>query len=258
MIASATWARFVDRGGTLWIEARDGNKWPAGAGQMVRALSGGPRNTVEGLHRALRPWVYDARGNPVVKGDNVLVLFLDGNSQRPVVLPGVSPLDPEDPDFLPANPLGEDPNPIRGRWAARDAQTGAVTGHLQVTALDGGNSFEVVAGGTTFGEGARVALDFDAGTVTLDIGDTRVEVNNTAGTIKLGQGSETHPVALGDDLLQRLKTVVEQLIVLDGIVAAKLPSTAPAITATLTTVLADITASLAAGPPLLSTIVKVQ
>lgn len=236
-----TWGWLVDQGeGRLVLLARDGNRWPVGPGKMARYLTAGPRNTVEGLHRAPRPWVYDALGNPVVKGDYVLIAFINGDPKSPVILPGVAPLDPEDPDFLPGNPLGEDPNPIRGRWAARDARTGAVTGHLQVQALDGGNTFEIVAGGASFGEGVRLLLDFDAG------------------QIKVGRGDETHQVGFGEEIVQAIKTLAEAILAVDASQAAKLPSSAPVATATVTQVLADCTASLSAGAPMLSTIVKVQ
>lgn len=174
-----TWGWLVDQGpGRLVLVSRDGQRWPAGPGSMVRYVAGGPRNTVEGFHRAPRPWVYDSRGKPVVAGDYLEIHFLDGNPQRPVVAPGVQALDPEDPDFHPPNPLGEDPNPIRGRWAARDPRTGAVTGHVQLRALDGTNALELVVGGPMFGDGVILTLDFDAGRV--DVKTPSMRVYNTS------------------------------------------------------------------------------
>jgi hypothetical protein len=238
---ATTWGYFVDRGGgDIILVDHNGSRWPAGDGSMVRYAGAFTSNTLEGVHRAPRPWKFSPDGTPIVEGDFVTIEFLDDNPKRPLVRPGVRPLNPDDPAVHPVNPIGQDPNPIRARFAARNASTGAVTGTVQVTALDGSNAFEIVVGGSKFGDGTRILIDHDAG------------------TIRLGQGADTHPVLLGDELLQTLKTVVEQLLILDGVVAAKLPSSAPAITTTLTQVLADITASLANDAPLLSTIVRVQ
>ncbi len=233
-----TWGRLVDKGtGGLWLVSHEGDKWPAGPGTKTRLA--GRRNRAEGRQRVPRPWTYDPQGKPIVRGDYVLVAFLDDDPASPVILDTVGDIEPDEPDFFPANPLGSDPNPLRERYAVVNA-AGVVTGTLQVRALDGGNGWELVVGGGQFGVGTRLEIDHDAG------------------TIKLGQGAETHPVPLGDNLLDRLKTIVEQVMAVDASQAAKLPTSAPLTTATLTPVLADIAQSLATGAPLLSAIVKVE
>lgn len=238
--ANASWGRFIDRGDHLVLEDRRGNTWRAGPGWMPRYLAGGNQNTIEGFHRAPRPWVFDPQGNVVVEGDFVEILFVDKDQRIPYVRPGVAPLNRDDAGFFPVNPIGEDPNPLRGRWAARDPRTGNVTGTLEVTALDGGNGFEIVVGGGAFGTGTRIELDHDAGTV------------------KIGQGSETHQVAFGEAIVQAIKTLAEGLLQLDTVVAAKLISSAPILTATVTPVITDCATSLSAGAPMLSNIVKVE
>lgn len=238
-----TWGIFIDQGGgRIDLRSARGDTWPTGPGTMVRFLGPGGSNTNEGLHRAPRPWKFDQKTKAtIVAGDYVEIRFFDDDVRKPYVRPGGQPLDPSDADFLPANPIGQDPNPIRGRWVALD-DAGNITGHLQVTALDGGNGFELLVGGGRFGEG------------------TRIELDHTAGTIKLGQGTETHQVAFGEEVVADMKKQATAIMSLNAIVAAKLISSPPdpVILADMTEIIAKCEASLSAGAPYLSTTVKVQ
>lgn len=233
-----TWGRLVDYGDSLaLVDMRTGWAVPCDLSN-VQILTGSWGNTVEGVQVGPRPWKFEA-GRAVVEGDNFLIVFLGNDHRHPVLIPGVRPPNPDDPGFFAARPIGEDPNPVRLRKVARNA-AGAVTGTLEVTALDGGNGFEIVVGGGAFGTGTRIELDHDAGTV------------------KIGQGSETHQVAFGEAIVQAIKTLAEGLLQLDTVVAAKLISSAPILTATVTPVITDCATSLSAGAPMLSNIVKVE
>lgn len=257
-----TVARLVDYGDrVVFVDLRTGYEVPCEL-STITYLSGPFGNAMERVHAPPRPWKFDpSTGEVLIEGDQLLVVFLGNDHRHPVVLGGASSGEPEDPEMFPAQPLGTDPDPIRVRKARRDSNTGAALGTLQITTLDGGNGFDLVVGGSKFGEGSRLTIDHDAGTIEVQAGSAsgpRVILDAQAGTIKLGQGSETHQVGFGEAMVQALKTLAEAILAVDASQAAKLPSSAPVATATVTPIVADCVASLAAGPPYLSTIVKVQ
>lgn len=226
-----TMGRLVDRGA-------DGVWLVTSRGEVSRYVTGVQQgsfgNAAEGWSRPPRPWKYDPSGRVLVAGDHVLIVYIDGNPAKPVLLPGWPSLAPDDADVLPPRPTDADPNPARMRMVARDATSGTVTGHVDVRALDGGNAIEVLVGGPTFGVGLRVLLDFDAG------------------QIKLGRGAETHRVPLGDAIATAIKTLAQDLLT----VAAAVPVVPPP--PGTTQLLVDAATSLAAGAPLLSTVVSIE
>lgn len=226
-----TMGRLVDRGadGVWLVTAR---------GETTRYIAGvhqGPwSNASEGWSRPPRPWKYDPAGGVLVAGDHLLVVYLDGNPSKPVLIPGWPSLAPDDPEVLPPRPTDADPNPARVRMVARDPASGAMTGHVDVRALDGGNAIELSVGGPAFGVGLRLLLDFDAG------------------QIKMGRGAETHRVPLGDMIAKALQTLAQDLLT----VAAAVPVVPPP--PGTTQLLIDASTSLAAGAPLLSTVVTIE
>ena len=184
-----TWGYFVDRDGPIdLVDGRSGHRWQGIDTGTVQYANGSPLNAVEGWYRAPRPWKYDNSGNVLVRGDIVVIDFLDGNPNMPLVSPGSRSTKTKDPDaddaFFPPNPLGQDPNPVRWRYVARN-DAGAVTGHVQAKALDGGNKVELVVGGTKFGEGVTVTLDFDAGRITMTAPEVVVNASDKV-TLKTG------------------------------------------------------------------------
>lgn len=83
----------------------------------------------------------------------------------------------------------------------------------------------------------------------------RVVINEEG--VRIGQGAETSRTPL-EGVVQALKTLGEAILAVDAAAAAKLPSSAPVATATVTPVVADCVTSLANGAPYLSSLVKVQ
>lgn len=179
---SLSWGRFVDAGTTTYlIDMSTGQKWDCGDGSVVLYASGGQVNSIEGWHRAPRRWKYDDKGNLQVEGDTVLLDYIMGQLERPVVWPGYRAAKSSDADydedFFPYNPILADPNPVRARFASRNA-SGAVTGTVEMRALDGGAKVELVVGGTKFGEGVTVTLDFDAGRITMTADTVEVKAKD--------------------------------------------------------------------------------
>lgn len=230
---SANGAILVDRGAgdVHVVSRRTGAPIPAA---WASVQQGTQFNTIEGFYRAPRPWTFDAGVTPTVAGDNFLVVYHDADPMKPVLLGGFRPLDVADPEFFPP-PIGADPNPIRGRWAHMTAA--GITGHVQLRALETGGDLELVVGGGSFGTGLRIAFDF------------------SAGTIKVGKGAETECVPLGNTLLQGILDALNEVVIAVGTIPY-VPATPPA--PGLLQTIADLTASLAAGAPYLSSTVKVQ
>lgn len=219
-------------GGEIVLTDTDGNLWPA---ERVRTLTGTFGFGLDGLSKSPRPYLYDAQGAVVIEGDHFLVHFLKNDPNKPVISGGVRSLKPADPGWSPPQPIGEDPNPVRFR-AALLSSAGAMTGHVQVAALDGGPVLEVVVGGGTFGTGLRLELDY------------------SAGTVKIGRGSETHQVAFGEVIVQALADLAADVLAVN----TAIPTLTPVPVLNATTLAIDTAQSLAAGAPMLSTVVKVE
>jgi hypothetical protein len=233
VVAGPTEGWLVDYGGgTVVLTDIRGNMWPA---ERVRFLCGLGTND-EGLVRPPRPRKYNPDGTVLIEGDTLFVEFIDADPSKPVVRGGVRTLKPTDPTFFAGQDVGQDPNPIRWRAALQDPKSGAVTGSVQLRALDGGSRFELVVGGSKFGTGLRLLLDYGAGTISFD-----------------RQGT-THPVPLGDEIVTRLQQIAQDLISIN----AALPTLSPVPTLNAFQLLIDAAQSLSAGAPLLSTTVRVQ
>jgi hypothetical protein len=230
-----SWGRLVDQGGgKIVLEDDRGNKWPSD--KVIAALSSFGYDD-EGFVKAPRPWVF-AAGVPIVVGDCFIIHFLHGDPQKPFLGSAVRSLAPSDPT-APKPLIGSDPNRARARLGLKNA-AGAMTGHVEISALDGGTNLEIVVGGPAYGTGLRLLLDF----------------SSVPPTIKAGMGSETHPVPLGDVLVQAIKDLADDIVLVNA--AHTGPTTAPVPVLNATTVSSDAALSLAAGAPMLSTIVKVQ
>lgn len=230
------WGWFVDYGGDVGMvlrSSRGGGPWTQ---DSVRMLCGAFGYDDEGVQIAPRPWVY-AGDEVVVQGDCFLIEFIDGNSDLPIIMGGVRTLKPADPAFFAGQAIGEDPNPIRLRKAIRDPKTGAISGHLQVRALDGGTTLEVVVGGPTWGEGIRFLLDY------------------VAGQIKFGKGKELAGSPLGDKTAQAFLDITTDLATIAGALPVAIPPTA---LATFQLAIDAATSVGSLGAPLLSDITKVE
>jgi len=168
MAASYGW--FVRCGDRVVLRDRRGNDY---ALRQVSIVQGGFGFDVEGVSKLPRPEVIDpTTGAVIVRGDRVLILWLDGNPTTPVVLPGVRSLRAD--DFLPVDhSSGADPNRWAMRVRARD---------------DAGNVL-----GTVDIELCRNAADAGTARVTAS-GDVSIQ----ASEVRLGDDTATSLVALAD------------------------------------------------------------
>lgn len=236
VVDGGTWGIFVDNGQNVVLsDMSRTNHWPL---ERVSFSPGAFGYDTEGISKLPRLWRFQGKV-PLEVGDAYWIEFLHGNPRLPMVCAGVRSPVPEDLDFFPRIERGHDAN----RWAARlefrDA-TGVRTGHLQIRALDGGKTFELVVGGPTFGTGVRVLLDYDTG------------------QIKLGKGAEVHPAGFGDEIVRRLKDLANDILAVNAAHAGA--GTAPVALPLLNSplVVTDVDTSLAMGAPLLSSTVKVE
>lgn len=166
----------VDRGGDgVWLCTR------ARAARFKGQIQTGSwASQGDGTASRVRPFKYDPTGRVIIQGDYCTVVYLDGDVDKPVLIPGFVPNNYDDPDFIPPVPTDADPNALHHRMVRRDPTSGAVLGHVQVTGLDGGNQLELTVGGPAYGVGLTVAIDMDAGTVTVTRGG--VTTNAVLGT----------------------------------------------------------------------------
>src|SRR5688572_11231184 len=75
---------FVERDdGTVVFADRKGNSWPAERVRLVQGFGG----EHSGIERAPRPWRFDGDGNPTLRGDLLLLGFLDADPKQPIAVP---------------------------------------------------------------------------------------------------------------------------------------------------------------------------
>jgi hypothetical protein len=226
-----------DLGGVVRLVDRWGNDW--GAGQ-VRVLAGTFGNAEEGWRKMPRPFRYVAGSTePVVTGDDLLIVFLEGDSTQPVVMGALwSLLDSADGQLqqLDLDGAAEASNKGVFRLNAVDANTGLPTGHVTVTILEDGNAVELGGGAVPGVNLLRIRLD--AGGLSIQI----------------GAGGELEPPILGQTFLTDLATVLPEIVAIGAGIPGGVPIPAPNTGA----MLAKVTASLGAKLPYLSPIIKVQ
>jgi hypothetical protein len=182
--------RLVDYGDRLVLQAEDGNNWDA---SRVRMLSGAFGSAIDGVERGPRPWKFGPSNEVLVQGDVVVIEFLDGKTTRPFIRGGVRPLVPVDEGYFARQPIGQNPN----RWAMRQVQldeVGTETGAFDMEVFRSDSEQQVEISVRVGGARCRILLD------------------GKAGTISIGDGSETERVILGDDYLTDYQTVVDDLI----------------------------------------------
>lgn len=221
--AVPTVGRIVDQGenGT-WLVTDRGDRTPVSP-QIMQGTGG---DAYEGTDAPPRMWRYNASGQPTQIGDLFLVLFIENDPNRPVLLGGWRPLSVTDPSFLPVDPVGQDAD--RWRWRKVGLGGSGVDRHVDVRVLEAGKVVEVEVGGA-LGSGLTVTIDADRG---------RVKVSN---------GGSTDPVGNG---LGILRVLSELLTASAGIVPT--PPNAPILAQLITSVEAELAAGT--GPRLCSTL----
>ncbi len=181
----------------------------------VSILSGSFGNDAEGVEKLPRLWKYDRAGKVVIKGDIVVVDFLDGNPKQPIVTGGVRTIQRID-EFLAYNhgETGGNANRMRVRIRPLDDagdQAGLVTlaiadGDTGTVALAASHGVTIDVGGE--GDGPWVSLEITPDGVTI-----------TSGNVKLGGSGATDAVSLAtptDGNFIALKSAIEGAAVTPG------------------------------------------
>lgn len=122
--------RFVRVGaGQVALVDDYGNRWAA---ERVAVVDGGWGYDQDGVARLPRPWVYDDRSNVTVRGDVVLIDYLDDDPRSPVVTGGLRRVGASG-GFLDTS-FADGAEQIRIQQRMLDPDTGAVRGAVRVQA----------------------------------------------------------------------------------------------------------------------------
>lgn len=233
-----TFGKFVDFEDTVKLVDRHGNVYDQNWVQVVTGFWGFDE---DGSAKLPRPWRYAPGTDQVlVKGDMVLIFFLDGNPHRPVVMGSVrsfsSSGDAEIPDTFDFSTA-----------EAKSASQNTLKGRLRLVDLDAGDVAFEAAKGTPASPEVRWSLHAE--------GDGIADLQTT----HYAQIRKVVPIVPVEAAL-RAETFASDLATSLGEVSAALVAlgTPPASLINLTAMIAALTASLTAGAPYISTTLKVE
>lgn len=245
--------------GEVLLQSHRGQTWPLRFVQLCQGTWGAIDNS-EGTTKLPRIREYAANGDVTVAGDKVMIERLDGDPQRVIVRGGVRGLEAS--DFLPYNQdrAGANQNRLAGRLAPLDGD-GQATGYVDwelaaddkasvvLTVVDAANA---PADGPPSG-GTKITIT--SGQVRLELDDGTF-VNLSNGVIELGKGAvpPIDPFIISTSYLAAVAAAALELSVLlqtPGPVVG-----APGLTPNTALLATQITTSLAAGAPYLSTVLK--
>tara|TARA_R110000824_G_scaffold54028_2_gene149056 strand:- start:9903 stop:10664 length:762 start_codon:yes stop_codon:yes gene_type:complete len=204
--------RFIDYGDRVVLADSKANSWSV---DQVRIVTGGFGSSRSGIERAPRPFKYGPSNEVLITGDFVLIVFPEGNPQRPVVLGGIRSLAPEDSAFFAAQPLGGNPN----RMVMRQVQLDPAGN--QSACFD----LEIFTDNTK--QEAEIRVFRPNGP------SVRVKVDAKTGTITIGAGKEEERPILGDEYLTDYAGIVDDVIAI-GIAAGAPATNAAAVKVKLT------------------------
>jgi len=163
---------------TIALRDKHGNSWSLSS---VSFAVGHWGSVHEGVEKLPRPWRYDEKGQATVRGDLLLVDFVDGDPSLPIVLGVVRSTTPT--DFLAYNHRGTGgkSNRLRLRLAPLDAD-GNETGEIRVKmADDDSGTVEVEA---SDGLLLEVGTDLDNPSTTIRLVGNEATIESAS--IKLG------------------------------------------------------------------------
>lgn len=156
---------------TVALRDRHGNSWSLSS---VAFHVGTWGSVHEGTEKLPRAWRYDDEGNPVVRGDLLLIDFIDGNAGLPVVL-GVVRSTTRSTDFLSYShkDLGKQPNRLRIQVVPLD-DDGNQAGEVRVKVAD--NDEGTVELEATTSVRLSVGTDLDGTLLNLTMDGDKVTV----------------------------------------------------------------------------------
>lgn len=237
LFTQAVTGRLIDGGESVRLVDKWGNDWGA---DSVKMLAGSFGSKSEGWRKAPRPYKYVPGTTEIlVQGDDLLIVFPDGDPTQPIVIGALWSLEDADDGLLTGLQLDDaaaDANKGIFRLNAVDASTGLPTGHVTVSVLDGGNAVEIGVG------------------VVNGVNLLRLRIDASGLSILIGAGAESQRVVLGDTYMTDLQGVLSEIIA----IGAGIPASTPIPTPNATAMLTKVATSLGVGLPYLSPIVKVQ
>lgn len=197
-ITSGWFVRRSDPKRSIILRDKRNNQWGISQVQIANSMFGFDD---EGVSKLPRPAEYDDTGKETIRGDRVLIAFVDGSRKRPYVTSVVRSLT-TDP-FLPAgfrSPDGADWN----RWAARlqpRNAAGTPVGSIDVEAGADGKVQLAITLGPPGGGGPRMGIVLDAtGNGSIQIAGLDGTELEWAGGYITSRGAAPHPdapVAIG-------------------------------------------------------------
>lgn len=197
--AAMTEGWLVDYGKRVVLADTNGRTWSQ---DQIRMACGTFGFAADGTERAPRPYVYEG-SKVIVQGDHLLIHFLDGDPQAPVVIGGVRPIEASSDGNFSGEPHAADPNRLFARQRAVSA-AGVQTAYAELDFPGDSPKLELRVGGPT----TAAAL--------------RAEFDHTAQTIKIGGGAELRLVNenLFADLNSALQEISAALVALGTLPAA--------------------------------------
>lgn len=167
-VAYPTIGWLVKYGDEVVLTDRRGNKWAQSQFRMVHGWGG----KHDGVQRSPRPYVYSPDGATVLtEGDQGLVVFLHGDPDAPVFLPGGRSVAAPD-ELLPARSHQGDPNKLVMRQAVIPEGTDAPTSFFDIeTDPDGPSATLRIR--PTAGPDLQIVLNKATGQVQIDQGGAR-------------------------------------------------------------------------------------
>lgn len=223
--------RFVDYGAGVLLSDLDGNTHTLDHVRIIPGLWGGKE---EGQEKWPRPWIYDpVSGEAIEEGDHVLIWFLDGSYQTPIVMGCARAINAN--EIYTQDQRGGNVNRYFARAASLAA--GVSIGSAQVEHENGAANVR-----------ASGSLELSAGLDLGGVASIKTTLADGVCSVSLLGALPLSPPLRGDTFLTDLSAVMVEL-------AAALAALSLTDTATLA-MIANITASALLGPPYLSTTLK--
>lgn len=173
----------VKRGDTYVVMSARGDTWPI---ERVQFIMGGWGFDEDGVAKLPRPSVYAENGTKTVKGDALLIQFLEGNPRKPVAMAGLRSVKSD--DFLPLrHERGVSANRLALRLRVRDEDSGADQGVIELElAADDKPSVRLLVEDRIdleLGKDGEVKATITAKDGAVHV-DGKLTVEDTAGTAK--------------------------------------------------------------------------
>jgi len=200
MAPTVGWFAADSKGRVVLVGGKTGSVWGL---EKVSILSGSFGFAEEGVEKLPRVYRYDDRGEELVQGDRVLIDFVNGNTDTPVVRGGVRAMSPN--AFLHYNhdAEGADENRLAMRLRILDAEgQGEEKGLVEFEAGhdEGGNVTLTLDGALT------ITVKRDDGDHTIVIDDEGIKIDAGGSTDVTVNGGTAKVARVGDKTVAHAHT----------------------------------------------------